>query len=141
MHYLDTSVLVSVLTANERASSRARAWLDRQPPDDLAISDWVVAEFSAALSIKLRTGALVETQRARALALFTDISAASLRMLAVNASHFRIAARFCDQAASGLRAGDALHLAIALDHGARLHSLDRRQVEAAASFGVQAQLI
>jgi predicted nucleic acid-binding protein len=141
MRYLDTSVLVSVLTANEVASERARAWLDRQDGGDLVISEWVVAEFSAALSIKLRTGALVETQRARALAIFGAMVERSLRVLPIEGAQFRVAARLCDQFALGLKAGDALHLAVAFDRGATLCSLDRRQIEAAGSLGVMAELI
>ncbi len=141
MQYLDTSVLVSALTANEDASARVRAWFDRQGAGNLTISEWAVAEFSAALSLKLRTGALVETQRARALAIFGDMARESLLVLPVEAGHFRLAARLCDQFATGLRAGDALHLAVAFAHGATLRSLDRRQVEAAGSLGVVAELI
>jgi predicted nucleic acid-binding protein len=141
MKYLDTSVLVSALTANEIASERVRAWFDGQDGGDLVISGWVVAEFSAALSIKLRTGALIETQRAQALAIFGAMVERSLRVLPIEGAHFRVAARICDQYASGLKAGDALHLAMAFERGATLYSLDRRQVEAAASLGIMAELI
>ena len=141
MQYLDTSLLVSTVTANEIASVRAKAWFDRQDAGDLVISEWVVAEFSAALSIKLRTGTLAAAQRARALAIFSGMVEQSLKVLPVENSQFRVAARLCDQFALGLRAGDALHLAIALDHGATLCTLDRRLAEAAGPLGVMAELI
>jgi predicted nucleic acid-binding protein len=45
MLYLDTSVVVALLTA-EPATGRVQDWLRQQDPAELAISDWVVAEFS-----------------------------------------------------------------------------------------------
>ena len=51
------------------------------------------------------------------------------------------AARFADQYATGLHAGDALHLAIASHHGASLHTLDRRLVEIGQALGVDSALV
>jgi predicted nucleic acid-binding protein len=67
MLYLDTSLLVAVLT-NGAETERMQHWLEQQPVDDLALSDWVATEFSSALSIKLRTGQIGAAHRADALA-------------------------------------------------------------------------
>ena len=53
-----------------------------------------------------------------------------MTILLVSGLQFRTAARFADQHMLGLRAGDALHLAICADHGATLCTLDRRLSEA-----------
>ena len=65
--YLDTSLLVAVLT-NEPRTNELQEWLAVQTPDSLTISDWVVTEFSGALSMKVRTGQLNTGNRADALA-------------------------------------------------------------------------
>jgi prevent-host-death family protein len=117
MLYLDTSVLVALLT-NEAKTRRVQVWLGQQDPDDLVITDWVVAEFSAALSIKLRTGGIEVDHRAEALAMFTRLCNANLTVLPVSRLQFHMAARFADQYGLGLRAGDALHLAVCAEHGA-----------------------
>jgi uncharacterized protein len=138
--YLDTSLLVAALT-NETETRRMQAWLGEQKPSDLAISDWVITEFSAALSMKLRSGQIEAIHRADALAMFTRLSVDSFTILLMSGLQFRTAARFADQHALGLRAGDALHLAICADHGATLCTLDRRLSEAGPALGVKTMLL
>ena len=116
-------------------------WLVQQDAETLAISDWVITEFSTALSIKLRTGQLSIDERAVSLAGFSRLIAESLTVLPISGLHFRAAARFADLHRSGLRAGDALHLAVAGDHGATLCSLDRRLAAAGGELGVQTLLV
>ncbi len=50
------------------------------------------------------------------------------------------AARFADQSALSLRAGDALHLAIYFDFGATLCTLDCGLSAAGAALGVKTDL-
>ena len=140
MFYIDTSVLVAALT-NEAETVRMQTWLREQPAGELAISEWVVTEVSSALSIKLRVGQMEPRHRAEVLAAFSRLSAESLSILPISGFHCRTAARFVDRHELGLRASDALHLAVAVDHGATVASLDRRMVEAALALGVSAVLL
>ena len=96
MLYLDTSVLVCALT-KEADTAKVQAWLAQQDVRELQISDWVVTEFSSALSIKLRTGQLEPEHRAAALAVFTRLAAETLDVLSVERASFRKAAGFADQ--------------------------------------------
>src|SRR6266852_8811307 len=140
MLYLDTSLLVAALT-NETETERMQRWLGQQRADDLAISDWVATEFSSALSIKLRTRQIEASHRADALATFTRLATDSFTVVPVSRLQFRTAARFVEQHVLGLRAADALHLAICADHGATLCTLDRRLSDAATVLGVKTILL
>ncbi len=133
--YLDTPLLVAALTRETRTGDM-QAWLAAQEAGSCVISDWVVTEFSSALSIKLRTGQLALPDRAASLAMFTRLAADSFATLPISPTIFRMAARYADQFALGLHAGDALHLAICADHGATLCTLDRKLAEAGAAIGV-----
>jgi len=135
MIYLDTSVLVASLT-REAATSGVQAWLARENPNELAISNWSVTELSSALALKLRVGAITLDQRARALSAFSTLVSESFRLLPVDGEHFVSAARMSNQHELGLRAGDALHCAIAAGRGATLATLDRRLADAAPRIGV-----
>jgi hypothetical protein len=59
----------------------------------------------------------------------------------VERRQFRTAAAFADQYRPGLRAGDALHLAVAFENGATLRTLDRRLAEAGPALGVMTLLV
>ncbi len=140
MPYLDTSVLVAALTA-ETETARMQAWIAAQDPDDLIVSPWVVTEFSAALSIKVRMGQLGTGHHGRALMAFSRLVTESFVTVPISDYAFREAARLADRSETGLRAGDALHLAIAAGEGLVLATLDRTLAEAGRLLEVPTTLL
>jgi hypothetical protein len=117
MVYVDTSVLVP-LFLNEPSSVAVASWYERET-SELVAAAWCVPEFASALGIKQRTGAIDQQQAQGAWRRFERMVAADLRLLPVEPAHFHRAAELVLDAASALRAGDALHLACAEAAGAR----------------------
>ena len=123
MVYVDTSVLVP-LFLNEPHSAAAIHWYARER-SELVAAVWCIVEFASALGIKQRTGAIDAQQAQGAWTRFERMVAADLRLLPVEPASFHRAAELVLNAASGLRAGDALHLACAEAAGAkRMATLD-----------------
>ena len=115
--YVDTGVLVP-LFLNEPHSSAATAWYAHEKRE-LVAAAWCVPEFASALGIKRRTGAIDAQQAQGARQRFERMVAADLRLLPPAPAHFHRAAALVLDAASALRAGDALHLACAEAAGAK----------------------
>ena len=113
MIYVDTSVVVALLTREER-SAQALEWLE-QCREPLISSDWLITETHSALGIKQRHHGL--------------------------SPQARQAAELLQNPDLGLRAGDALHLAVALhSRCSRLASFDGRMLQAATAQGLSPAL-
>ena len=117
MVYVDTSALVP-LFLNEPHSLAAADWYAREK-SELVAAAWCVPEFASALGIKQRIGAIDAQQAQGAWARFERMVAVDLRLLPVAPANFYRAAELVLDAASALRAGDALHLACAEAAGAK----------------------
>ena len=116
MIYLDTSAAVP-LFVREPASAAVDAWLE-SCTDPIISSDWIVTEFASALSIKVRRGEINARQARAAWKDFDAFCDSGLRMLPVSRKAHRQAALMALNASGGLRSGDSLHLAMALEAGA-----------------------
>lgn len=112
MVYVDTSVLVA-LCLNEAKSADVTRWYGACT-DDLISAVWCVTEFASALGLKQRTLQITKTQRQDAWQQFDRLCANDLQLIPIEPSTFHRAAVLTLNATTGLRAGDALHLAVAL---------------------------
>jgi uncharacterized protein len=116
MIYLDTSAAVP-LFVREPASDAVDAWLE-SCSEPIISSDWIVTEFASALSIKVRKAEINARQARAAWKDFAAFCNSGLRLLPVSRKAFNEAAMMALSAPSGLRYGDSLHLAMALEAGA-----------------------
>ena len=113
MIYVDTSVLVPMFT-KEPESERVMRWY-ASCTDEIASAVWCVTEFASALGIKQRTGQVDAVSAQAAWQQFERFCANDLQLLPVEFSTFNHAAAMTLDASTGLRAGDSLHLAAALE--------------------------
>lgn len=138
MIYPDTSVLMAIYLG-ETGLQRLLGWVGRND-GNFAVSGWLQLEFTSALAVKRRSEAISAEREEAALASFQRQWLGTCVMLPIGASAYRRAARMVLEA-RGLRAADALHLAIAEAHKAELFTFDRRQAELGKSVGVVTELL
>lgn len=117
MVYVDTSVLVALYTREVKSAAVSRWYA--ACTDDLISAAWCVTEFASALSIKQRTGQINEAEAQKAWQQFERMCANDLQLVPVEPVAFHRAAILSLDPLSGLRAGDALHLAAALEAKAK----------------------
>ena len=137
--YLDTSAVVPLLI-EEVATARVETWFSNHDAQPKLISLWVMAETSAALSMKVRTGALKSDDRRQVIAAFDALAAGSFETVPITDEHFHQARNLALKAV-GLRAGDALHLAIAASHNATVLTLDLGMAKAARDLGLPVETL
>ncbi len=138
MIYLDTS-FITPLYIQEATSEAVEAILLNIPTQELALSHWTVVEFASLLSRRVRMGELSAALMQTVMQSFREDAAQSFSLLAVTTADFQLASELILQWETGLRASDALHLAIAHNaHADNLLSLDRGLIHAAQQFGIPA---
>ncbi len=112
MIYVDTGVLVA-LHLNEPRSADVARWYGACA-DKLVSAMGCVTEFASALGIKQRTGQITKSDANSAWQRFERLRANDLQLLPVEPSTFHQAATLTLDSDTALRAGDSLHLAVAL---------------------------
>jgi predicted nucleic acid-binding protein len=120
----------------EVATESVLAWFERHASVPLSISDWTRVEVASALALKVRSGQLSVDQSRSVRALIDTWTGDSLDVIAVERSTFEQAGLLLERPGDGLRAGDALHLAIARQAGHSLVTLDRTLAAAARASGL-----
>ena len=139
MLYLDTSFLVP-LVLPEATSGRIAAFA-RELSGELTVSQWTRVEFSSLLSRKARIGGFDPWAATQADARFEAMVESSFAVLLPNATDFTLAKQFLGKFETGLRAGDALQLAIASNHrAAMIYSLDKTLLKAGKILGLQVSM-
>ena len=136
MIYVDTSVIVPLLVSEPKTQA-VTTWFAglRDTP---TCADWLLTEFHSALSIKLRTGQISETNAKRVRKEFDLLTEGGLRIVPVSRNVFRHAAQMVQKHGYGLRSGDSLHLAVALELAAsQMATLDTTLAANAKRNGIE----
>ena len=138
MLYFDTSFLAPLIL-QESSSTKIEAFFAKLKADELYVSHWTRVEFASLIAREVRMGALAAPDALLAIAQFDDLVTESFQVLAPAVADYELAKAFIQHFATKLRAGDALHLAIASNQGAKsLYTLDAGLLNAAKLLKVHA---
>lgn len=136
MRYFDTSFLVPLILP-EATSEQIAAFFEDLPGENLAVSDWTRVEFASLLAREVRMGGLDASAARKAGSQFEAMVSTSFVVLLPNRDDFDQARHWLSQFETGLRAGDALHLAIAGNRGIiAIHTLDKSMIVAGKRLGL-----
>jgi predicted nucleic acid-binding protein len=136
MLYFDAS-FVAPLIRQEPTSAALLPFFGELPAGELAMSRWTRLELSSVLARDVRM-ARIDGEGARAAETDLDLLIGETFVIVVpNAGDFDLAQTYVGRYETGLRAGDALHLAIARNHGAEaIYTLDKTLLKAGRILGL-----
>jgi predicted nucleic acid-binding protein len=136
MIYVDTSALVPVFI-REPKSEAVISWFE-SAGERLAISEWSLVEFASAAAIKVRTGQAAANLAKQATVRVHEFARKHCTVAVPGREQFHRAAELAGDGALKLRAGDALHLAIAESLNAQgIFCLDDAMIKSAKSLGMR----
>ena len=136
MLYFDTSFLAPLIL-EEPSSGKVERFISRLGTGDLAVSHWTRVECSSLLAREVRMGGLEPKEARDADAEFESILQESFVVLLPDSADFDLAKEYLGDHRTGLRAGDALHLAIARNRSMEaIYSLDKLLVKVGKSLGL-----
>ena len=133
--YLDTSVLVALLTKDPQ-TPRAFRYLNDTTPN-LIVSDYTAAEFASAVARRVRIGELTVDAARAAFATFDDFLPEAVQHVETSSADIRNAERFLRRLDLVLRAPDAIHIAIAQRIDAPLVTFDEKMANSARMLKVE----
>lgn len=136
MRYFDTSFLVPLILT-ETSSEMIADFFKYLEADDLAISHWTQVEFASLLAREVRMDGLDASTVRVAGSRFEEMINDSFIVFLPTSEDFDRARNWLGHFDTGLRAGDALHLAIAGNRSAdAVYSLDKRMITAGRQLGL-----
>jgi uncharacterized protein len=129
--YLDASALIKLFVPEPESDALNEALLGA---DDVVVSDLALTEVAAALGRRVREGVVASAAARRIMRAANDLAGSLRHAELVPPTHRRAERLLLTSTHQGLRALDALHLALALESGvATFVSYDTRLARAAAA--------
>ena len=136
MLYFDTSFLVPLILP-EATSTQIAELIGQLAVEQLTISHWTRVEFASLLAREVRMGGLSAEMAAIAGERFEEMVEQSFTILSPGVADFNLAREYLGKYETGLRAGDALHLAVASSHDAKtIYTLDKVMLKAGSIIGL-----
>ncbi|HWJ72108.1 MAG TPA: type II toxin-antitoxin system VapC family toxin [Kaistia sp.] len=136
MVYFDTSFLVP-LVLPEETSGDIVAFMIAFGERAATTSHWTGVEFASLIARQVRMQRIDANAAARATAGFESLIEGRFTVILPGQDDFDLARRYLAQAETGLRGGDALHLAIAANRNAeRIFTLDKGFARAGGMLGL-----
>ena len=140
MIYVDTSVFVALCTKEQKSDDVAKWYTNSSVK--MFSSTWAFTEFSSALSLKVRTSQITEKQSREAWKKFDALCQNDIELLPIESKTYYSAGILVVDSKSNLRAGDALHLAVAKQLKSKsLATLDKVLAKNAGILKIQTVLI
>ena len=134
--YVDTSVIVSLLT-DEPKTQACKDWFSglKQAPMS---GDWLITEFYSAIALKQRIGQLRQKDVKATIHQFENLTNnGGIKLIPIARETFAKAGKLTQQYAN-TRAGDALHLSVAMQCEAKAFvTLDNAQAASAKQLGFE----
>lgn len=138
MHYLDTSILAAILLQDPE-SERVEKMLKGLRGEFLSLSVWTGVEVFSAIARRLRMREIGAREAARARQAYDEEFVAKHNVLSLAPPDYARARNLLAVDGTRLRAGDALHLAVALNNGAStFRTLDKDLRKIAIQSGLTA---
>jgi predicted nucleic acid-binding protein len=137
MFYFDTSILIPLFLPEE-TSDKIEIFFQHLPADtDLVISQWTRIEFASVLSRLVRMGELKKDIALLCKERFSKVLAENLQVQLPSIADFDLCWKFILRFDNSLRAGDALHLAIASNLAVEtIFTLDNGMLKAGRQLGL-----
>lgn len=121
----------------EATSANVVAVLREIDPAELTASEWTRVEFYSVLAREVRMQSLDAPDALEACSRFETLLAGSFDIVLPDRTHFGLCVEFLSRFDTGLRVGDALHLAIAANRSASaIYTLDKGLISASKILGL-----
>ena len=136
MNYFDTS-FVTPLFRPEPTSAAVNKFFREAAETGLVTSHWTRAEFSSLVARDLRMRLIDQARAASLDSSFEAALAQSFTLIMPTVEDIDLCKWYLQRYETGLRAGDALHLAIAKNNNAHaIYSLDDKMIRAGKLLGL-----
>ena len=134
--YVDTSVIVALLT-DEPKTQACKDWFSGLKQASMS-GDWLITEFYSAIALKQRTGQLREKDVKATMHQFEHLTNnGGIKLMQIARETYSQAGKLTHQHAN-TRAGDALHLSIAMQCEVKQFvTLDNAQATSAKQLGFE----